>query len=109
MAVVSSHVLNSADGSHAGECRVRLIHCASGETVFATATDAGGRIRREVANPDPDTDYELAFDVGAYWAARGSPTRLSEIALRFRMPRPDETYHSPLILAPNGYSVWVSS
>jgi 5-hydroxyisourate hydrolase len=108
MAIVSSHILNSADGSHAQGCKVRLINLVSGEIVFEAVTDPGGRIKQQVAIPDPDAEYELAFDAGAYWAACGNPTRLTEIVLRFRMPQPDETYHSPIILSPNGYSAWVS-
>ena len=107
--VVSSHILNSADGSHAGGVKLRLINLASGETMFETETDDGGRLKHDVCNPDPNAVYELVFDTGAFWAARGTPTRMDEIVLRFRMPQPDATYHSPIIMSPNGYSVWVSS
>ena len=38
-AIVSSHLLNSVDGSHAGGIAVRLINLASGATLFETASD----------------------------------------------------------------------
>jgi 5-hydroxyisourate hydrolase len=34
---------------------------------------------------------------------------MPQIASRFRMPEPDGTYHSPIIMSPNGYSVWASA
>ena len=108
MAVVTSHLLNSVDGSHADGVHVRLVNIATGEVVFDTSTGKGGRLSQDVANPDPKAEYEIAIDAGAFWAALGQPTRVTEIALRFRMPQPDATYHSPIILSPNGYSVWVS-
>jgi 5-hydroxyisourate hydrolase len=108
MALVTSHILNSVDGSHADGVNVRLVNIATGEVVFDTSTGKGGRLSQDVANPDPDAEYEIAIDAGAFWAAQGQPTRLTQIALRFRMPEVDATYHSPIILSPNGYSVWVS-
>ena len=108
MAVVSTHILNSVDGSHAAGVKLRLINLATGETLFETATDTGGRMKQDVANPDPAAEYELSMGAGDYWAAHNQPTRLTEIALRFHMPQANQTYHSPIILAPNGHSVWIS-
>lgn len=109
MAIISSHILNSVDGSHAAGVKVQLINLASGETVFETQTDDGGRLKQNIADPDPKAEYELAYEMGAYWAASGTPTRLTQIVLRFGMPQPDKTYHSPIIISPNGYSGWVSA
>ena len=109
MAVVSSHILNSVDGSHAGGIKIWLVDLFSGEVVFETVTDEGGRMKQSVTNPDLNVEYELVFDAGAFWAARGYTTRMPLIALRFRMPEPDGTYHSPIIMSPNGYSVWASA
>lgn len=109
MAVISSHILNGADGSHAGGVKVRLRNLATGQTEFEAETDPGGRISIELKYPDPAAEYEFSLNAGAYWSARGVPTRLTEIALRFRMPHPDQSYHSPVILSPNGYSGWVSA
>ena len=109
MAVISSHILNSADGSHASGVQVRLTAVETGESLFDTQTDGGGRLKVELSDIEPEADYELNFGVGAYWTERGIPSRLGEIALRFRMPDPTATYHSPIIISPNGYSGWISA
>ena len=53
------------------------------------------------------------FQTGAYFATRGLPlTGLriqKEVVIRFCMPDPEAAYHMPLVMAPNGYSVWLSS
>jgi len=109
MAIVSSHILNGVDGSHAGGIKVRLTNLDTGQVLFDAATDAGGRLKQEVASPDPTARYELVFQTAPYWEARGDvKTRTSEVVLRFCMPEGEGTYHSPIILSPNGYSVWTS-
>ena len=113
MAVVSSHTLNAVDGSHAGEIGVRLINLDTGETLFDTAMDAGGRLSQEVADPDPGARYELAFRTAPYWETRVAQTHgtriMDEVAVRFAMPDPQGRYHIPLILSPHGLSLWCST
>jgi 5-hydroxyisourate hydrolase len=113
MAVVSSHTLNAVDGSHAGGIAVRLVNLDSGETVFDTAMDDGGRLAQDVANPDPTARYEMVFQTGAFWNARVDQTHgtriMDEVVVRFTMPKPDGRYHLPLILSPHGYSLWSST
>ncbi len=113
MATVSSHALNSVDGSHAGGIGVRLLNLTTGDIVFDTKTDHGGRLTQEVAAPDPAARYELIFQTDAYWHSRmagGGDTRIiDEVAVRFTMPRPDGRYHMPVILSPHGCSLWSSA
>lgn len=113
MAVVSSHTLNSVDGSHAGGIKVRLTNLATGELVFDSAMDDGGRLVQEVDAPDPDAKYEITFETGPYWQERAQGTHgsriMDEIVVRFRMPEPQGRYHVPLILSPHGYAMWSST
>jgi len=113
MAVVSSHTLNSVDGSHAGGIAVRLVNLDTGATVFDTAMDDGGRLAEEVADPDPKARYEMVFQTGAYWQGRVAQAHgvriMDEIVVRFAMPERDGRYHIPLILSPHGYSLWSST
>ena len=73
--------------------------------------DGGGRLTADIppAQIDPSTTYELIFDAGPYWLARGVTARVKEVALRFTMPDPEGAYHMPVILSPNSYSVWIST
>ncbi len=113
MAVVSTHTLNAVDGSHAGGIAVRLANLTTGETVFDTHVDDGGRLLREVAAPDPAARYELVFQTGAYWQDRVSDSHgtriMDEIVIRFAMPDAEGRYHMPLILSPHGCSLWCST
>lgn len=62
---------------------------------------------------DAQAEFELVFRTGDYFAAQPMPAApmqiVREVVIRFSMPDPDGAYHIPLILAPNGYSVWWSS
>ncbi|WP_035898192.1 5-hydroxyisourate hydrolase [Labrenzia sp. DG1229] len=115
MAVVTSHALNSVDGSHAEGIAVRLTRLGSERlSLFATCTDASGRVSESVEMRDADATsvYQLVFDTTPYWAERIGSRPVSgfieQIVLRFQMPDPAGTYHMPVILSPHGYSVWLS-
>jgi 5-hydroxyisourate hydrolase len=117
MAKITTHTLNGVDGSHAGHVAISL-HVipadSSRREIFSGATDAGGRFMR-VLDPgevDPAATYELVFATADYWARHPAPRTgaqiMHEVVLRFQMPEPDARYHLPVILSPNGYSVWWS-
>ena len=96
MATVSSHTLNAVDGNHAGGIAVRLIDLATGQLVFETKMDDGGRrAQEEVTVSDSEARYELVFHTGAYWQGRVAGTHgaatVDEIAVRFTMPDPGWT------------------
>ncbi len=111
MAVLSSHTLNGSDGTHAGGIGVTLTDLISGRQVFRSAMDDGGRLSEVIpsAQVDATSVYELVFETGAYWKDRGIDASITQIVLRFSMPDPDGTYHMPVILNPNSYSVWRSA
>jgi 5-hydroxyisourate hydrolase len=84
MATLTTHLLNSVLGTHAGGVGIALLRIGpSGAraVVFERATDAGGRLAEIV----------------------------KEVVIRFSMPDPSASYHIPLMIAPNSHSVWWSS
>ena len=118
MAIVSTHTLDAVSGVHAGGVPITLVKLASDGTrmiVFRKQTDPGGRLLEEIDASVVDTaaEYELVFETGPYFATQlpGSRGRqiVREVVLRFRMPDATAKYHLPVILSPNGYSVWWSS
>ncbi len=113
MAVVSSHALNAVDGSHAGGIAVRLTNLDTGETLFDTTMDEGGRLVQEIADPEPTARYEMVIQTGDYWESRVAQTHgariMDEVVVRFTMPDPAGRYHVPLILSPHGFSLWCST
>ncbi|MEM7216041.1 MAG: hydroxyisourate hydrolase [Pseudomonadota bacterium] len=117
MATVSSHTLNSVNGTHAGGIAATLIRIGKeGERaeLFESVTDEGGRFTHEIPEDmiDSSATYELILQIGEYFD-RTQPSQdgtrfLREVVVRFTMPDPGARYHIPFMLAPNSYSVWLS-
>ena len=110
MATLSSHLLNSVDGTHA--CGVKVIINqinSSGEKVifFKSETDNGGRILKDfdLSTDDCNCDYEMVCKTADYFSEKKI---VSEIIIKFRMEDPKKKYHLPIIISPNGYSIWWS-
>ena len=117
MAVLSSHTLNSVDGTHADGIAIALyrIEADGGRTeVLASSTDDGGRFsgELELSAADLVCEFEMVLETGVYFEARGQAGEGGQICktavVRFSMPDPDRRYHIPMMLAPNSYSVWWS-
>jgi 5-hydroxyisourate hydrolase len=117
MAVLSSHTLNSVDGTHAGGIRLSLIKIEGTErkVLLKSATDEGGRFKETIDLSESDTSasFEMILQTGDYFAKQLLPQSgmqiLKEVVVRFEMPEVDGSYHIPFMLAPNSYSVWLSS
>jgi 5-hydroxyisourate hydrolase len=118
MATLSTHLLNSTDGTHAGHVGIRVFQLGSdGQRLrmLDKATDDGGRFSESINLPADSAhlDYEMVIQSGAYFAARGfngaGRQIVKEIVIRFTMPDPLGAYHIPLMIAPNSYSVWWSA
>lgn len=112
MAVVSSHALNGTNGTHASGIQVVLKNLASGNILFDSFTDEGGRLSEQVdiTGNNPATEYELCFRTGDFWEGRGSGSIVTakSIAFTFVMPNSEARYHIPMILSPNSCSCWMS-
>jgi 5-hydroxyisourate hydrolase len=117
VAVITTHLLNSVLGAHAGGVGIALwrIEPSGVRTLaFERETDAGGRLAETVIIPNEHAaEYELVVQTGNYFAAQSLPQPIKqivkELVIRFSMPDPNASYHVPLMIAPNSYSVWWSS
>ena len=118
MATVTTHLLNSVLGTHAGGVGIGLLRVepsGARSVVFERATDAGGRLAEivKIAKEQAGAEYELVFQTARYFAEQSLPQPaqqiLNEVVVRFSMPDPDASYHIPLMIAPNSYSIWWSS
>lgn len=118
MATLSTHLLNSIDGTHAGNVGLSVIKIAGDDSrtvILTSATDAGGRFKEEIALGDADTacTFELVIDSAAYFDRQQqtptTPRIIAQLVVRFHMPDSAGAYHIPLMIAPNSYSVWWSS
>lgn len=117
MAVLSSHTLNSVDGTHAGGIGLRVIQINGDKrkVLIDSMTDEGGRFKEtvELSKSDTTASFEMVLQTGEYFAKQALPQSgmkiLKEVVVRFEMPEADGAYHIPFMLAPNSYSVWLSS
>ena len=110
MATISSHLLNSVDGTHANGVKVTIYQInSSGEKkiFFETGTDKEGRILKdfELSNKDCACEYEMVCKTADYFSEKKI---VSEIIVKFKMEDPKKKYHLPIIISPNGYSIWWS-
>ncbi len=110
MATLSSHFLNSVNGTHASGIKIIINQInSSGEKVifFESETDNGGRILKDfdLSKDDCNCDYEMVCKTADYFSEKKI---VSEIIIKFRMEDPKKKYHLPIIISPNGYSIWWS-
>ncbi|KAG1702886.1 Dimethylsulfonioproprionate demethylase DmdA [Nymphon striatum] len=74
MATLTSHTLNSVDGTHAGGIAVELIEIAKDGTrtnIFRDKMDEGGRLSKDIISPDDSAVYELVFKTDVLLWAKG--------------------------------------
>tara|TARA_B100001109_G_C18837643_1_gene462777 strand:+ start:868 stop:1203 length:336 start_codon:yes stop_codon:yes gene_type:complete len=110
MATLSSHLLNSLDGTHAHGVKVFVYQINSSgmkNKFLETETDKQGRVLKEIDLSDHDCtcDYEMVCKTADYFNEKRI---ISEITIKFRMEDPKKKYHIPIIISPNGYSIWWS-
>ena len=110
MATLSSHLLNSVNGTHAKNVEVIIYQIKSNgekKVFYETKTDNSGRLLKEFKLDDEDckSEYEMICKTGDYFSEKKI---ISEVVVKFKMPDPNKKYHIPIIISPNGYSIWWS-
>lgn len=110
---LTTHVLDTAAGRPASGVRITLSR--GGETLRETVTNDDGRADGPLlagAEFAPGV-YELAFHVGDYFRARGTPISdppfLDVVPVRFGVAEAGRHYHVPLLISPFGYSTYRGS
>ena len=107
---LTTHVLDTARGRPAAGIPIELARIEGGArtVVHTTATNAGGRTDAPLLEGGDLTagEYELTFDVGAYFEQQGF---LRRVPVRFTVADPDAHYHVPLLVSPWSYSTYRGS
>jgi 2-oxo-4-hydroxy-4-carboxy-5-ureidoimidazoline decarboxylase len=115
---LSTHVLDTHSGKPAAGIAVELTELSElGESrVMARAvTNSDGRTDQPLigGRPVPIGRYQLAFQVGAYFADRGVPMSdppfLDRIPLQFAVSDPEGHLHVPLLVTPWSYATYRGS
>lgn len=117
MGRLTTHVLDTANGVPAAGVAIEL-YAIDGRTralVNAVRTNADGRADAPLLQGDAfkTGTYELAFDIGAYFAQRGAgaadPPFLSVVTIRFTIADAGGHYHVPLLASPWSYTTYRGS
>ena len=109
--MLSLHVLDTAAGAPAAGIAVTLqrIDGAAAVDIALGTTDADGRITPGFGGTLTPGTYELRFNAGAYFSARGVRSFYTEIPVRFCIDDSAPRYHIPLLLSPFGYTTYRGS
>ena len=110
MAILSTHLLNSVNGTHASGVKIIInqIDSSGVKKVFLkTITDNSGRVLKDfdLSKEDCSCEYEMVCKTANYFSEKKI---VSEIIIKFKMEDPKKKYHLPIIISPNGYSIWWS-
>jgi 5-hydroxyisourate hydrolase len=96
---LSTHVLDTERGLPAAGVPVELSR--DGQSLAQAETDADGRIADLAGGPLGEGQYQLAFDVAAYFRVQGRQAPfLQRVSIEFLAQAVDRHYHVPLLLSP---------
>jgi len=115
MGRLTTHILDTSHGGPAANVDIRLFSVGDVRELVASATtNEDGRAPHPLLEGDVMTTgvYELEFDIGAYFRARGvqlaDPAFLDTVVIRVSVSG-DENYHVPLLASPWSYSTYRGS
>ena len=112
---LTTHVLDTHAGRPASGVAIEFVEIESSgasRLISRTTTNDDGRTDRPLVaeQPIPIAQYELRFDIGAYFARHGvasaDPPFLGVVPLRFAVADPEAHYHVPLIATPWSYGTY---
>ena len=115
MGQLTTHVLDTANGTPAANVAIRLFALTDKRTLLtSTITNDDGRTESPLIDAEAmrSGEFELEFDVGAYFQARDAdpaePAFLNTVVIRFAV-RAEANYHVPLLVSPWSYSTYRGS
>jgi 5-hydroxyisourate hydrolase len=115
MGRLTTHVLDTAHGKPAANLEIKLFKLPARTWLKTIRTNADGRVDAPLLESLALEvgEYELEFDVGAYFDALGvsmpEPKFLGVVPVRFGVADPNAHYHVPLLVSPFSYSTYRGS
>jgi 5-hydroxyisourate hydrolase len=111
--MITTHILDLSTGKPAAGVRVTLVRVDDGTrtSVGAGVTDADGRLRELVPKVSGVNAgvFELSFDTGAYFKARGVEAFHPRVTVVVEIGDAAQHYHVPLLVSPFGYTTYRGS
>ncbi|ADZ93015.1 hydroxyisourate hydrolase [Marinomonas mediterranea] len=118
MGYLTTHILDTANGTPAESVNIRLYAIGEGsERILITDTTSNydGRCDTPILTEQTFEvgTYELEFDIGEYYANKGvelpEPRFLDVVVIRFGINDLESHYHVPLLVSPFSYSTYRGS
>lgn len=111
--MITTHILDLSTGKPAIGIRVALsrIDNADRTVVGAGVTDADGRLRDLVPKASKLNAgvFELTFETGTYFRARGVEPFHPRVTVIVEITDPQQHYHVPLLISAYGYTTYRGS
>lgn len=110
---LSTHVLDIQNGGAAAGLSIALWRLHEGERVLLkdVVTNLEGRTDEPLLSGSEMQagEYELVFQVGAYFGIEPEKSFLNTVPIRFRIVDPEEGYHVPLLVSRWAYNTYRGS
>jgi 5-hydroxyisourate hydrolase len=111
---ISTHVLDTAQGTPAEEVPVRLERrelAGEWRMLSSSHTDAEGRCAQLLPEGEPLRAgiYRLTFDAASYHHARNVEGLFPVVEITFQVHDGESHFHIPLLLSPHGYTTYRGS
>lgn len=107
---ITTHILDLDSGRPAAQVAVTLYGPDSSGPLVQATTNSDGRIADWGKTIELVVgEYRLSFAVGSWYAQQERDSFYADIQIAFKVRRPDEHYHVPLLLNAYGYSTYRGS
>ncbi len=115
MGLLTTHVLDTANGCPAAGVRIQLYRLPDYELLSNVITNSDGRANKPLLEDESFKQgrYELIFHTEAYFSNLNQtiqkPAFLDDVVIRFGIANAEEHYHVPLLVSPWSYSTYRGS
>jgi 5-hydroxyisourate hydrolase len=110
---LSTHVLDIQNGRPAAGLSIALWRLPEGERILVknVVTNLEGRTDEPLLDSFEMRagQYELVFQVGAYFGMEREQSFLNDVPVRFHIVNPEEGYHVPLLVSRWAYHTYRGS
>ena len=112
MTSITTHVLDTATGApiHGLGVKLESLNAEKGPGLVSqqTTNNDGRALLLKQGELEPGA-FQLVFETGEYFEARGTESFYPSVVIVFRLDDPDANYHVPLVLSPFAYSTYRGS
>ncbi|KZX78059.1 hydroxyisourate hydrolase [Oleiphilus sp. HI0009] len=109
---ITTHVLDTNLGGPAADIAVELFKQVDGEwtKIASGVTNSDGRITDWLEGQDREKGiYRIVFDTDSYFEKQGKTCFYPSVNFDFRIEKPEEHYHVPLLVSAYGISTYRGS